>query len=291
MKPHSQNHVIAENLHSRAPALMHAFRARDFGPILACARLCALNDADRLDLSPGSGAQAAEIMAWAVPLLCGQVGLPLSLDSPDAAVIVAGASVIPDDAPAPLVNSVWNSPTRLARLIPLASERGWPVMGLCMDARPPTTASERIEQARLLVDAVCKLGLAPEDLWLDALSLPHAFDLTQARACLEAVQVFTQVWPQNRVALAVSNVGFGFRGAARTELQRAFLLLARASGADTLIADLRDPLTAAILRDERPDLDRLAAARLANQSSEINNMDDALAIRLWERMGALLDGR
>jgi 5-methyltetrahydrofolate--homocysteine methyltransferase len=100
----------------------------------------------------------------------------------------------------------------------------------------PTTAEERVVNARLVVEAALERGLPLDRLHVDALVLPVAVDPDAGRAYLEAVTALRAAYgPEVRLTGGFSNVSFGLPS--RRLLNDTFLGLAADAGADSGILD------------------------------------------------------
>jgi 5-methyltetrahydrofolate--homocysteine methyltransferase len=201
-------------------------------------------------------------MVWLVRAVGPVASVPLSIDSSDASVLEAGVAALEPawgGGRAPLVNS---ASVERPEVLDLARDCGSPVVLSCTGTVMPTTTDERVERAMEIVELAIARGLAPCDLYVDALIIPIGVDAEAGNAYLEAVRAIRQRFgPEIHITGGVSNVSFGLP--ARRLIGDVFLDLCVQAGQDSGIVD---PVAADIAAALAPDRDaepyRLAAAML-----------------------------
>ena len=164
-----------------------------------------------------TGADGVADMAEVASRFATQSTLPLMVDSTEAPVIERALQHI---AGKPIINSVNleegdGAGTRLDGFLSLAREYGAAVVCTCIDADGQArTADWKLRAARSIYDlAVERYGLAPEDLFFDALALPVSTGMEESRRdgieTIEGIKLIKAALPGARTLLGVSNVSFG----------------------------------------------------------------------------------
>ncbi len=167
-------------------------------------------------------------MAELVALARGTSTLPLMLDSTEPAVLEAGLKQLGGKA---IVNSInlEDGGARLDQTLSAAIRYGAGVVALVIDEEGQArTCDRKLEIARRLYRvATDDYGLAPEDLFFDALTLPVSTGQADLRRdgveTLDAVEAISREFPRAQTILGVSNISFGLNAAARQVLNSVFL--------------------------------------------------------------------
>ena len=182
--------------------------------------------ADILDVNVGyPGVDEAAMLPLVVRKLQEATTLPLQLDSTNPEALEAGLRVYCGKA---AVNSVNGDAKVLDRLLPIVKKYGASVVGLTLDESGlPTSAQQRVDIAKRILDACLAHGIPKEDLWIDCLTLTVSAQQEQAEATLEAVLRVTQEMGL-RTVLGVSNISFGLPN--RLLIAQTFLVRAMSAG-------------------------------------------------------------
>ncbi len=154
--------------------------------------------------------------------------LPLMLDSTEPAVLEAGLKQLGSKA---IVNSInlEDGGKRLDQTLSAATRFGAGMVALVIDEQGQARTCERkLEIARRLYRiATDDYGLAPEDLFFDALTLPVSTGQEDLRRdgleTLDAVAAISREFPRAQTILGISNISFGLNPAARQVLNSVFL--------------------------------------------------------------------
>jgi cobalamin-dependent methionine synthase I len=221
-----------------------AHDGRDY--LIAAARRQEAAGANYLDVNvdeiAGDEAVRVAAMEWLVRLLEPATSVPLSLDSSSSAVLEAGLRASPRPHGQLLVNSA-----SLERLdvLRLAVDHGSPlVLGAAGEGGLPSTADERLSNARRILAAAFAMGLSPERLHVDLLVVPVGVDPEAGSGYLEAVRrLRSEHDPRIRITGGLSNVSFGMPN--RRLLNDVFVALAIDAGVDSGIVD---PITMNVAR-------------------------------------------
>ncbi len=154
--------------------------------------------------------------------------LPLMLDSTEPPVLEAGLKQLGGKA---IVNSInlEDGGQRLDHTLSAAIRYGAGVVALVIDEEGQArTCDRKLDIARRLYRVATEdYGLAPEDLFFDALTLPVSTGQEDLRRdgveTLDAVEAISREFPRAQTILGVSNISFGLNPAARQVLNSVFL--------------------------------------------------------------------
>ncbi|MGP8209377.1 MAG: methionine synthase [Acidimicrobiales bacterium] len=192
-----------------------------------------------------TGADGVADMTEVASRFATQATLPLMVDSTEAPVIERALQHI---AGKPIINSVNleegdGAGTRLDAFLSLAREYGAAVVCTCIDAEGQArTAAWKLRAAANIYElAVGRYGLAPEDLFFDALALPVSTGMEESRRdgieTIEGIKLIKSALPGARTLLGISNVSFGLAPAARQALNSVFLHECQRAGLDAAIVN------------------------------------------------------
>ncbi len=189
--------------------------------------------ADILDINVGvPGGDEVALMREAVKAVQSVVNIPLQIDSSNPEAIEAGLRVYNGRA---IVNSVNAEDDRLGLILPIVKKYGAAVIGLALNENGlPTTAQERVDNAKHILDRALEYGLKKEDVIIDCLTLTVSAQQDQARETLEAVRMVTNDLGLH-TTLGVSNISFGLP--ARSHITENFLIQAMYAGLDLPIVN------------------------------------------------------
>lgn len=194
--------------------------------------------ADLLDVNVGAaGVNEEELLPQAVKLVLETVDVPVCIDTADGNALAAALAMHREVNPEgrPLVNSVNGEEASLDRVLPLVSEYGAAVIGLCMDDDGiPETPERRLEVAKKIVGRAAEHGIGKEDILIDCLALTVGADSKAGWVTLEAIRMVKEELGVN-MSLGASNVSFGLPD--RETLNGAFLAMAIDRGLNCPIVD------------------------------------------------------
>jgi 5-methyltetrahydrofolate--homocysteine methyltransferase len=205
-------------------------------------------------------------MRWLVGAVGPASGVPLSIDSSDAAVLEAGLQAIDPTwaaGAAPLLNS---ASTERPEVLALAASRGSPVVLSCTGDSMPSGTQDRIERAMEVIALARSAGLPMGSLFVDPLVIPIGVDPDAGRAYLDAVRTIRERYGDElHITSGISNVSFGLP--ARRLLGDVFLDLCVEAGQDSGIVDPLSNLAAALAPDRESEPYRLAFAMLTGEDA------------------------
>jgi 5-methyltetrahydrofolate--homocysteine methyltransferase len=232
--------VIGEKINGTRKGIAKAIRGRDRKAVERQVTRQDEAGADYIDLNAGTGAgpeQETEDMLWLLEIALAVTERPLSIDSPNPTVIRKAAAEL-GERPW-LLNSVKAEEHLLADMLPLAAERGVPVIALAMSGEQiPADVDGRVRACGVIYRAAEQAGVAAEQLLLDPLVLPVSSDHTQGQVTLGTLRRLKVEFPQARTTMGLSNLSFGLKQ--RSQISQAFLVAAMSQGLDSAICDPTD---------------------------------------------------
>ena len=186
------------------------------------------------------GRDGVRDMTEVVRRLATQSTLPLMIDSTEPPVIEAALKRLGGKC---IVNSVnfEDGGKRLHQVLPMCRKYGAAVVALAIDEEGQARTTEwKLRVARRLVHTITEeYGIAPEDIFFDALTFPLGSGAEELRrdgiATIDAIRQFKAEFPQCHTILGVSNVSFGLKPAARHVLNSVFLHYCLEAGLDAAI--------------------------------------------------------
>ena len=207
------------------------------------------------------------------------VKVPLMIDSTDAEVMERALTWCQGKA---ILNSInlEDGLERFESVVPLARKYGAAlVVGLIDEQGMAVDVERKLEVARRSFRILTEdFGLAPEDLWFDALVFPCGTGdpayIGSAALTIEGIRQVKAEFPDSRTILGISNVSFGLPGAGREILNSVFLYHATLAGLDAAIVNSeRLARFAEIPEEERA----LAEELIFLEPGDERGSDDAVA--------------
>lgn len=194
--------------------------------------------ADWLDLNADEVAPdpalRAEAMAWLVSTVEATADVPVSIDSSDVGVIVAGVAASAQPRGQLLLNS---ASLERPEVLDIAEAAGAAVVLACSGTSGmPADAEARVRNGVSIVELALARQIPLEACFVDPLVLPVAVAPDAPRHVLEAArQLRAEYGPDLHLTGGLSNVSFGMP--ARRVLNDAFIDLAAEAGIDSGIVD------------------------------------------------------
>jgi 5-methyltetrahydrofolate--homocysteine methyltransferase len=179
-------------------------------------------------------AEQKAAMRWLVGVIEPLSRVPLSIDSSNQEILLAGIEACEGRTGKPLLNSA--SLERIDAL-DLAGERELPVVITAAGASGmPQNTEERIENASRMINSALAKGIPVERMYVDVLVFPISVDSQFVVHCLDAFRRLRERYGE-RIHLTggLSNVSFGLP--CRKVINQVFMNLAVAAGADSGIVD------------------------------------------------------
>jgi cobalamin-dependent methionine synthase I len=229
--------IIAERINSSRKSIARAIEARDAAFIQNEARLQAEAGADYIDVNAGAFVgEELDCLRWVVEVIQEATDLPLSIDSPDPAVI---RGLLPLANKPPMINSITLEPARLNNTLPLIAEYGTKVIGLCQsEDRMAESADDKVRLAGQLVESVTQAGIPLDNLYIDPLVYPLATHPQSAMAAMDAIDRIMRKFPGVHTICGLTNISYGLPE--RKLINRTFLVAAISRGLAAVILDPTD---------------------------------------------------
>jgi 5-methyltetrahydrofolate--homocysteine methyltransferase len=188
--------------------------------------------------------ETADVTAF-LEMLAKKVKAPLMIDSTDANVIEQALERTQGKS---IINSInlEDGEERFQRVVPLARRYGAALVVGCIDEdkqqAQAITRERKLAIAqrshRLLTE---KYGVAPEDIYFDALVFPVGTGdknyIGSGVETIEGIRLIKQALPETKTILGVSNVSFGLPTAGREVLNSVFLYHCVQAGLDMAIVN------------------------------------------------------
>jgi len=229
--------IIGERINPTGrPRLAEALKAGDLDLVVEEALRQADAGAEVIDINVGApGVDEASLLPRAVGAVREATGLPVCADSSSPAALLAALELYPDI----MVNSVTADPDFLDQLLPAVAESQAVVVGITKDqAGIPETVEERMALAGRIVERASSLGIEPQRILLDFLTVPVSTDPRSALLTLECIGRAGPQWGAGTV-LGASNISFGLP--TREVVNAAFLSMAIAAGLSAAIVNPLEP--------------------------------------------------
>ncbi len=181
-----------------------------------------------------------EDMKWLIDTIQPIVTVPLTLDSPDPAILEMAFQMVENT---PMINSISLEKERFDAMMPFLSGKDCRVIALCMDdAGMPNSAADLIARADKLVEELNKINIPTNAIYIDPLIQPISTDSNKGTMVLDAVRGIKANYPEIHITGGLSNISYGLPQ--RKIINRTFVTLMMDAGMDSAIID---PLDAKIM--------------------------------------------
>jgi len=230
--------IVAERINASRKAVRAALEAQDAHAIQQEALAQAAAGAHYIDVNGGTfPGREAELLCWLVDAVQAVTDRPLCLDSPDPDAL---AAALPRVKTRPvMLNSINLERERFERVLALAAEHRAKLIALCQgEGVPASSAAQKLELARTLVERLMRAGIPADDLYVDPLVFPLGTDPESGVATLEAIARIMREHPGVHTICGLTNVSHGLP--ARKLVNRTFLVAAMGRGMDAAIVDPTD---------------------------------------------------
>ncbi|MEN8226485.1 MAG: dihydropteroate synthase, partial [Bacteroidota bacterium] len=177
-----------------------------------------------------------EDMKWLLDTIQPVVDLPLTLDSPDPAVLEMAFGMVEKT---PMVNSISLEKERFEAMMPFLSGKDCRVIALCMDdAGMPNSSDDIVDRGKTLIEELNKVGIPTVNIYVDPLVQPISTDSTKGVMVLDAVRAIKKLFPEVHITGGLSNISYGLPQ--RHIINRTFVTLMMDAGMDSAIIDPLD---------------------------------------------------
>ena len=229
--------VIGERINTSRKRVQQAVAERDASYIVDDVRKQQAAGAAYIDVNGGARiGHEAEDMQWLLDIIDPIAEVPLTLDSPDPAILEMACSRV---KAMPMINSISLEKERFEAMMPFLEGRRCKIIALCMDDKGmPSSSEEIIERAATLVRELTAIGIAEDHIYVDPLVQPISTDITKGTMVLNAVRGIKERYPAAHITGGLSNISYGLPQ--RKIINRTFLTLMMAAGMDSAIIDPLD---------------------------------------------------
>ncbi len=237
--------VIGERINTSRSAVQEAVANRDADYIAEDVKKQAEAGATHIDVNAGARiGHEDEDMRWLLEVIQGAVDLPLTLDSPDPAVLEMAYGLARRE---PMINSISLETERWEKMAPFLEGKACSVIALCMDDTGlPADSDEIVSRARKLSVVLEELGIPREKIFLDPLVQPISTDQTKGVMVLDALARINRELPGIKSTCGLSNISYGLPQ--RKIINRHYLTLMMGVGLTSAIIDPLDDRIMASIR-------------------------------------------
>jgi 5-methyltetrahydrofolate corrinoid/iron sulfur protein methyltransferase len=245
--------LVGENINVMSATIGPAMKERNPKPVQEMVKAETEAGVDYLDLNIGPARKAGdELMSWLVETVQEVSDKPLSLDTTNPVATEAGLKICKKKA---LINSVSLQPERLERILPLAKQYDADMIGLLWGVEGmPRDANERCLLAVDLIYKANEMGIASENIWIDPIVTPVSVEINQVKSCLEFMSMLSEIAPECKSIVGLSNVSNGTPAHLRPYLNRTYMIMLMKHGLYSAIVDAFDAELVQIARGKMPDI-------------------------------------
>lgn len=228
--------IIGEKLNGAIPGVKTAIAERNAELIRSLAAAQDQAGAHFIDCAPSTAPEAEyDAMIWMIRQIRAVTEKPVSIDSPDAALLARILDEGHITEPG-MVNSVNEEGDKCEKIFPLITGTDWHVIGLTCDKNGiPSDPGQKIDIAKSIIDKAAKYGVKLSNLHIDpcvmALStMPSS--MKDFEHCIRGIHEYA---PEVKVTGAISNISFEMP--ARKYINMGCMAYAIGAGLDSAILD------------------------------------------------------
>ena len=295
--------IIGENIQILSKTVKDAVNERAAAPLQLLAKRQVEHGAGVVDLNIGRRKKdGPEVMRWMVDIMHEAVpGVPLSLDTTNAAAIRAGLERCKELGIEAFINSISAMPDRIEEIMPLVAEFGANLIALTMTkAGIPVHADERVNiAAEILMPPIMEYGIDIQKIYFDPLVLTVAGSQEYVPNAIETIRMLKMMWdPPPMTVVGLSNVSNQVPHEGRSLINRVYLIMLMAAELDSAIADPLDTAQNEFIRivDERDTSTAVgqllinlydAVAAMEDLDPDVVDMDDPEQAAIWKTVQIL----
>lgn len=229
--------VIGERINTSRKKVQEAVASRNADYIIDDVTKQQEAGAAYIDVNAGARiGHETEDMKWLIDTIQPIVKVPLTLDSPDPAVLEMAFQMVES---VPMVNSISLEQERFDAMMPFLKGKKCKIIALCMDdAGMPNSADDIIGRAEKLVKELNNIDIATANIYIDPLVQPISTDTNKGNMVLDATRGIKAMYPDIHITGGLSNISFGLPQ--RKIINRTFLTLMMDAGMDSAIIDPLD---------------------------------------------------
>lgn len=237
--------VIGERINTSRKLVQAAVVERDADYIIGDVTKQQEAGANYIDVNAGARiGHEEEDMTWLLDTIQPIATVPLTLDSPDPAILEMAFSMVEKT---PMINSISLEKERFDAMMPFLEGKECKVIALCMDdSGMPNSSDDIFGRAKTLVEELNRISIPTASIYLDPLVQPISTDSTKGVMVLDAVRAIKSEYPEVHVTGGLSNISYGLPQ--RHIINRTFVTLMMVAGMDSAIIDPLDKKIMATIR-------------------------------------------
>ncbi len=229
--------VIGERINTSRKLVQAAVAHRDVKYIIDDVKKQQEAGANYIDVNAGARiGHETEDMKWLIDTIQPIATIPLTLDSPDPAVLEMAFQMVEK---IPMINSISLEKERFKTMMPFLDGKQCKIIALCMDdTGMPNTFDDIRDRAKVLVEELNKIGIPTTSIYVDPLVQPISTDSQKGNMVLDAVRAIKSEFPDVHITGGLSNISYGLPQ--RHIINRTFVTLMMDAGMDSAIIDPLD---------------------------------------------------
>ena len=237
--------VIGERINTSRRLVQAAVAERNAAYIIDDVQKQQDAGANYIDVNAGARiGHETDDMKWLLDTIQPIATVPLTLDSPDPAVLEMAFKMVEKT---PMINSISLEKERFEAMMPFIEGKNCKVIALCMDdAGMPSSSDGILNHARGLVEELNKIGIPTASIYVDPLVQPISVESTKGIMVLDAVRAIKAEFPDVHISGGLSNISYGLPQ--RKIINRTFVSLMMDAGMDSAIIDPLDKKIMATIR-------------------------------------------
>lgn len=236
--------VIGESINTSIKAVETAIVNRDEAFVRDLARRQKLEGADYLEVNSGLRVypeEEAEDMEWLIPLVQGETGLPLCIDS---AYPKVHRAALKHHQGLAILNSINGDPAPWDEILAVVKEYECGIIAMLSDRKGiPREAAGRVKIAEQILEGALNRGILADRLFFDPVVMPLSVDTRNAIVFLDTLRELKRAFPEVKTVAALSNMSYGLPR--RGLINRTMFVLATEAGLDAAIINPLDKKTMA----------------------------------------------
>ena len=264
--------LIGESINIMSKTIGPALKERNPEPIQELAKVEDKAGMDYLDINIGPARKAGdELMDWVVKVVQEVTDKPLSLDTTNPVAMEAGLKVHKGKA---LINSISLQPDRLEQGLPMVTRYNASMIGLLwgIEGMPRDAAERGVLIADLLYQAG-EAGIPGEDIWVDPIATPVSVEINQVKSCLEFMSMLSDIAPDCKSTVGLSNISNGTPTNLRPYLNRTYMIMLMKYGLYSAIVDPFDTELIQIARGEMPEIVNLVHRIMDGEKPDLASLN------------------
>ncbi len=139
----------------------------------------------------------------------------------------------------------------------------------------PRDANERAALAVDFIFQANEAGIATSDIWIDPIATPICVDINQVLSGLEFMSMLSEIAPEAKSTVGLSNISNGVPDDLRLYLNRTYLMMLMKYGLYSAIVDAYDKELIAIAKGERPEYLKLVHNIMDGNEPDPASLDKA----------------